>query len=292
MDVSIILVNYNTKDLIINCINSIKEHTIGLSYEIIIVDNGSKDGSKDFFSKQKDITYLYQTNNIGFGQANNLGARFARGKYLFLLNSDTILINNAIKVLYQFITTHGKTTGIVGGILTDTNNQENGSFGYFPTMKDSMLKLIKKGRSNLKYSKKQLLDLTHKGFCEVDYVLGADMMISKHLFENLQGFDPAFFMYYEESDLQKRSSNKGYKNYIIKTAQIHHLVNASVNQLPTNKKRIMVNKSMFIYLKKHHLHILYIIFKFTFCALEFFKAFTGKYTIKENIEYLKTIARI
>ena len=90
MDVSIIIVNYNTKDLTSQCIDSIYEKTQGVRFEIILVDNASTDGSKEVFEKDTRITYIYSDENLGFGRANNLGAKVAKGKYLFLLNSDTI----------------------------------------------------------------------------------------------------------------------------------------------------------------------------------------------------------
>ena len=86
MDVSIIIVTYNTLKMTNNCLESIIEYTQGINYEIILVDNASKDGSKDFFEKDLRIHYIYSESNLGFGRANNLGAKVAKGKYLFLLN--------------------------------------------------------------------------------------------------------------------------------------------------------------------------------------------------------------
>ena len=91
MEVSIIIVNYNTCDITKNCINSIFEYTKDIKFEIILVDNNSKDKSYSVFSNDNRITYLYQQNNLGFGKANNLGFKHAKGKYIFLLNSDTLL---------------------------------------------------------------------------------------------------------------------------------------------------------------------------------------------------------
>ena len=89
MDVSIIIVNYNTCQMTKECIDSVFERTFGLDFEIILVDNGSTDGSKSQFEKDSRITYVYSEFNLGFGCANNLGYKFAKGDYVFLLNSDT-----------------------------------------------------------------------------------------------------------------------------------------------------------------------------------------------------------
>ena len=104
MDVSVIIVNYNTLELTKNTIESVFEKTIEVSYEIILVDNASTDGSVEFFENNyKDKIILIKNNeNLGFGRANNKGIEIAKGKYIFLLNSDTLLINNAIKILFDF----------------------------------------------------------------------------------------------------------------------------------------------------------------------------------------------
>ncbi|MDR2202246.1 MAG: glycosyltransferase, partial [Clostridiales bacterium] len=100
IDVSVIFVNYNTKDMTINAINSVFEKTEGVSFEVIVVDNKSSDGSLDEFRKVfgSKIKTIDAGDNLGFGRANNLGAAAACGEYLFLLNTDTLLVNNAIKI--------------------------------------------------------------------------------------------------------------------------------------------------------------------------------------------------
>ena len=127
MDVSVIIVNYNTFRMTADCIESVRQKTSGISYEIILVDNGSTDGSKDFFEQFEGIKYIYSDENLGFGRANNLGAKQASGDYLFLLNSDTLLINNAIKILYDYINTH-QSVGVVGGNLVGLDSTERISF--------------------------------------------------------------------------------------------------------------------------------------------------------------------
>lgn len=292
MDVSIILVNYNTKELTYDCIKSIREKTNGISYEIIVVDNASTDGSKELFILENSIKYIYLEKNLGFGQANNVGAKIAEGDYLFFLNTDTKLINNAISILYHFMIQKKGEVGVAGGILLGIDKKENGSYGSFPTIQSSLLRILGKTKNNLLYSATQENSLKTKGYCEVDYVLGADMMIEKQLFNTIKGFDSDFFMYYEESDLQKKCCNLNLKNYILCEAQIHHFINASVNMLANNKKRTMVNQSMLIYLKKHTSKTSFALFKMVFCFIEIIKILRGKYTIKENIRYIKKMIKI
>ena len=103
IDVSVIIVNYNTLELTKQCVESLKAKTKGIQYEIIIVDNASNDGSQEYFRNDESIIYIYNKENLGFGRANNIGYRHSSGKYIFLLNSDTILENNAIKIFFDFM---------------------------------------------------------------------------------------------------------------------------------------------------------------------------------------------
>ena len=103
MDVSIIIVNYNTKKLIKNCINSIYKHTKDVDFEIIVSDNGSVDGSVEMIKSEFPNVILIENNaNLGFGAANNRGLKIAKGKYIFYLNSDTVLLNNAVKYFFDY----------------------------------------------------------------------------------------------------------------------------------------------------------------------------------------------
>ena len=129
MDVSVIMVNYNTLELTKNTINSVMEKTKDLNYEIILIDNASTDGSVEFFEKEyKDkIIFIKNNENLGFGKANNKGIEIAKGKYVFLLNSDTLLINNAIKILFDFMEKN-KNCGVCGGNLFDIDLKPTHSF--------------------------------------------------------------------------------------------------------------------------------------------------------------------
>ena len=114
MDVSIIIVNYNTKDLTKKCIESVIKYTTNILYEIILVDNASMDGSKELFEKDIRIKYIYNSTNDGFGKANNLGLKYSSGKYVFLLNSDTILMNNAVYQFYKAMENDGPLVACMG----------------------------------------------------------------------------------------------------------------------------------------------------------------------------------
>lgn len=243
MDVSIIIVNYHSADLVVECINSIYQKTENIIYEIIVVDNASEDDSVEKLSLiyGNKIKLIVSEENLGFGKANNLGARYAKGKYLFMLNPDTILVNNAIKILYDYLEKNPKI-GIAGGNLYMPEMTASPSYCLqFDTVEEekknaSWIYLIKK-----KFQDKLALQGKVRPFettfnysnevKEVAYIFGADIMISKCLFDSIKGFDPDFFMYAEEEELSWRVTKKGYQIVNVPQAKIIHLEGA------TSKKR-------------------------------------------------------
>lgn len=252
MDVSVIIVNYNTCRMTADCIESVRQKTSGISYEIILVDNGSTDGSKEYFEQFEGIKYIYSEENLGFGRANNLGAKQASGDYLFLLNSDTLLINNAIKILHDYISTHPKA-GMVGGNLFDKNGKPTLSFKRFlPGLKDSINELSFCYIEKLFFGKNRYFNQSDIPLA-VGYIMGADIMIRKKIFDELNGFSNDFFMYYEETDLCKRIKDAGCARVCVPSAHITHLEGYSF--LQSDKTSIlrfkMLEESRNIYFLKN-----------------------------------------
>lgn len=241
MDVSIIIVNYKTPDLVIDCVNSVRQLTEGISYEIIVVDNASKDNSLEELRKEfgETIKLIESDTNLGFGRANNLGFENAVGDYVFLLNSDTVLVNNAIKILYDYIK-NNNNIGIVGGNLYSVDMKENSSFSLSFDDVDSLKKkarwtsiiteIIFRLYRQRFYSDEQKRRYTYKNTfnhtdrpMEVGYIFGADMMLSRKLYNEMGGFDPDFFMYAEEEELSWRIHQAGYNIISVPAAKIIHL---------------------------------------------------------------------
>lgn len=258
MDVSIIIVNYNTKELLRDCIQSIHNKTQNIDYEIIVVDNASSDGSLEMLNEDfPNILTINAGENLGFGKANNLGMSKASGKYLFLLNSDTILLNNAIKDFYdkaEFLYNQGHNIGALGAILLDKNGNSCHSFGPFIT---PMSELKEVAAKYLRFLKDK--NLTNppkvKGFLNVDYITGADMFVPNKVYKETGGFDPDFFMYCEEVDWQKRMQLAGYSRMIIEGPDILHLEGGS----DSGEKKIWSPKRLYNmyasrkkYRKKHY----------------------------------------
>lgn len=239
MDVSIIIVNYNTRDITNNCINSIVEKTHGVQYEIILVDNASTDGSKEFFEKDERIKYIYSEKNGGFGYGNNLGMKVAKGKYFFLLNSDTLLINNAIKEFYDYAEKDMKKR-VYGCYLEHEDGGYSTSFFYFPafSIKEFIKRIIHPNNNTPTFKA-----------TEVEAVSGTDMFFSRQIFDMIGGFDENIFLYGEEGEWQYRMLKIGYRGYLLTTPRIIHLAGQSLTV--SSQKNKIKQKSHNYIIKKH-----------------------------------------
>ena len=259
MDVSIVIVSYNTLSILRDCITSIKDKTRDVDYEIIVVDNASSDGTVDMLHREfPDVVVIESGGNLGFGRANNIGMQHASGKYVFLLNSDTLLVNNAVLEFYrkaeEFISA-GHKVGVMGSILLDADLKTIHSYGRFITPLSELREVVSKYLRFLK-DKENLNPPAVAGEMRmVDYVTGADMFIPADVYRATSGFDPDYFMYCEEVDWQKRMASAGYERMVVRGPEIIHLEGGSDKTKkslwsPSRLKNLY--KSRKIYRKKHY----------------------------------------
>jgi GT2 family glycosyltransferase len=254
IDVSIIIVNYNTSELTLSCIKSIIDLTENIAYEIIVVDNASSDSSCEMIeSIFPNVILLKNSINLGFGTANNLGVRHSQGKYVFLLNSDTKFLNNALQFFYEFYENNsfGHRIGIVGTELLNSDLLPTHSSGFFPVFSDIIKRTLK-----INFNKDVFID-KNKGYLVVEYITGANLFIEKRLFDDFSGFDEDFFMYYEETDLQKRFALNGYKSVLIAGPKIIHFQGKSFVGQNSIRKITMEYNGFFLYHYKHTSFFLY-----------------------------------
>jgi len=260
IDVSIIFVNYKTKELTINAVKSVIEKTEGLEYEIFAVDNASNDGSIEAIEKEfPNVNIIKNPVNSGFGAANNLAIEKAHGKYIFCLNTDTLLINNAVKILFDFMEQH-PNTGAAGGYLFDKDSNPAVSGGHFPSLTDVFWKLGLRNIFKKYYRKNLCIDMKSseaEEYNTIEYITGADIFLRKSALDKTGLFDERFFMYYEETDLCRRLKSAGYDISFVKEAKISHLENQSIDTELRHKK--LVKTSEMIYFKKHHPNQVFII---------------------------------
>lgn len=279
MDVSIIIVNYNTKQLLADCLATVFEKTKGVAYEVIVVDNASIDDSEEYIKERyPSVKWINSGENLGFGRANNLGAKYATGKYLFLLNSDTLLLNNAIRIFFDYAESHQhEGIGTLGSWLLDKNEKPNNSFGFFPCATNEINYLLGK------YQLPTLNDITEEK--EVDYITGADLFIEKRLFDGLDGFDKNIFMYYEETDLQYRLALCGLSRKIIPGPRIIHLEGGSFENKGLSLKRfLMAQTSYNYYLRKNFHGLNYYFNRVMLCLIRLTLFITTKWTVSEKIK--------
>jgi GT2 family glycosyltransferase len=236
---SIIIVNYKTKDLTVGCLKSVYRECRRESFEIILVDNNSNDGSAEAFREHfPEVTLLSLDENIGFARANNLAAHSARGEYILLLNPDTVVLDDAIFRLLDFArATPG--AGIWGGRTVFAGGSLNPpSCWARMTLWSTFCALT--GLRNLFPASRIFNSEAYGGWqrdtvSEVDIVTGCLLLIRRTLWEQLKGFDPIFFMYGEDADLCLRAGALGYRPMITPEATIVHYASQS-EWLPARKQ--------------------------------------------------------
>ncbi len=264
IDLSIVIVSYNTKKITEDCLESINRSLTGtkIKYEIIVVDNDSHDGSKEMLEKysadKNNYTVYYQTNaNLGFGRGNNFGVKKTNGKYILLLNSDTIVLNRSIEKLYNFYLENEKQVHFLGAKLFNRDLTPQPSACRFFTLPVVFATLLLKG---------DYWGLTRSSpnkFCRVDWISGACIMTTKKHYQRLGGFDKNIFMYMEEVDLLYRAKKLGLNTFFYPESQIIHFGSASSNgkTFPI----LQVYRGFLFFYKKHysifHLLVLYAILK-------------------------------
>ena len=292
MQVSIIIVNYNTKHLTADCIDSIIAKTSEVEYEIILVDNASSDGSQAKFSSDGRILFLEAGDNLGFGKANNLGAQHAKGDYIFFLNSDTLLLNNAIYEMWRYCEEHKEDNiGGLGCILCDGNNQRCHSYAKLNTWKDIVKSYFIAPFCKSKAKEIMAIDSEDesKEAFDVGYVTGADLLVPRKVLEECGCFDPDFFMYSEESEMQSRFRKHGYHNVIIKSPKIMHLegMSQTKRKSPTMRKIMMTQSSLYLYVKKTSSKFEYLLFQLLFPITRLPFLLLSKRSVRDKVVYVK-----
>ncbi len=256
MDASIISVSWNVKDHLRSWLQSIEKHTTGLEYEVIVVDNDSKDGSSEMVDAEFPyVSLIASTVNLGFGKANNRGVEMATGEVVLIMNDDMVLHDNAVKALVDRVQSD-RSIGVLGCHLINSDGSHQDSVRRFPQLLDQLIILLKLHhvfpRANpmkrylardFDYSKEQ----------DVDQVMGAVMVMRQEVYQQVGGFDEDFFVWFEEVDLCRRVQEQlGLRVVYTPDVEIEHAKGASFSQVmsATNQRRF--NKSMRTYFRKHH----------------------------------------
>lgn len=250
-EISIIIVNYNTKDYMMRCLRSIYKNRLAAPFEVIVVDNNSMDGSVAALQRAfPDARIIANRKNLGFAHANNQGMRIAAGQWLLLLNSDTEVLPQALNVLNDFMRNH-EEAAIAAPMLVDENGERQISCRRFPGIWQEIVKAV--GFA------KFMPDHNVLGYCgvvdwsrtqEVDQPQGACLMVRRDALSGGRIFDEDFYMYYEEVDLCYRLRKNGWRIYFVPAASVVHFSGKSFSK---NMPRMIfhIYRSRFLYYKKH-----------------------------------------
>ena len=214
--VSVIIVSWNARAHLCRCLEHLEQQ---MPHELIVVDNGSTDGSREMLRERPDLQ-LIELDNPGFGAANNAAAKLAGGEYLLLLNSDCELDRNAMQLLADELRDDPRV-GIVGPLLRFPNGRLQPSMGRAPTLLTEMLQKTMLHRLINYYTYSPRSYVSDR---DADWVTGACMMVRRKLYEELGGFDEQFFMYMEDLDLCDRARAAGYAiRFTPRASAVHHL---------------------------------------------------------------------
>ena len=253
MELSIVIVNYNVKEFLTQCLDSIFKSQTQYNYEVIVIDNSSRDSGRDeICSTFKDITWIDNSENVGFGRANNQGFSHAKGVYTLILNPDTVLQEDTLEKCISYLLAHPEVGGLgIKGL--------DGSGQFLPESKRALptplVALWKITGLSAIFPKSSVFARYHLGHLspeenhEVDILVGCFMMVPTQLLLSVGGFDPQYFMYGEDIDLSYELQKTGHKNIYFSDSQIIHYKGESTKRGSLNYVR-MFYKAMVLFAKK------------------------------------------
>ncbi|MBQ6100319.1 MAG: glycosyltransferase family 2 protein [Methanobrevibacter sp.] len=252
MNLSVVIVNYRTFDLTRDTINSIFKYSYPFSHEIIVVDNASGDDSldrlKDYFADK--VKFIASDENRGFAAGNNLALKEAKGDYVLLLNSDTVVWENTLEDIYSYMESHDDVGACGCRVRLEDGELDKACKRTFPNVKNSFFRLFHIPTKS-KDDNYNLTDLPDGEVYEIDCLTGAFMFMRKKALDEVGFLDETFFMYGEDIDLCYRIKNAGWKIVYYGKSSITHFKGSS-SKKQKNKLIYEFYRAMYIYYKKHH----------------------------------------
>ena len=241
MDLSIIIVNWNTGNLLYNCVKSINENMSDNNYEIIITDNDSRDNSCNNIEAELDnVKIIYSKDNLGFSKGNNLAVKEAKGDYVLFLNPDTIILKDSINKALDYIKHKCTNKDLVGVRLLNGDKSLQLSSCKFPKA------------TNVITSSYVMSNELHYKNHNTDWVMGAFMLMRRDFFNDIGGFDESFFMYSEDIELCFSVKKNGGEVRYLSNAEIVHLYNQSGKSKWNKKRDKVVTDSTIKFIKENY----------------------------------------
>jgi GT2 family glycosyltransferase len=255
MDLAVIIVNWNVKNFLKGCLESIYRFTQGIEFEVFVVDNDSSDGSQEMVRTGfPQVNLIVNKENMGFAKANNQALAKCAGRYVLFLNPDTELVDNSLKAMAGFMDAHPGASAI-GSKLVNSDGSPQPSCLHFPSiftdfMENTYLSGLFPGNRLLNYYRMGYRN--HEGVREIDHVFGACLFCRYGSLQDIGLFmDERFFMYYDEIDLCCRLRKNGKKVYFVPDITVVHHLNRSSKQVPVEVERWSI-RSKFLYFEKHY----------------------------------------
>jgi GT2 family glycosyltransferase len=253
IDVSILIVNWNTRELLRQCLQSIYQETRSITFEVIVVDNASTDGSVAMIENEfRDTRLIANSDNRGFSAANNQGIAIATGRYVLLLNSDTVVLERAIEKTVAFADRY-RDTAVTGCRLLNSDRTLQSSCFMFPSLLNFLLhatysyRIFPRSRF---FGREQMSWWDRNDSREVDVVTGCFMLVRREAIDDVGPMDERFFMYAEETDWCYRFKAKGWKRRFTPEAEIIHVGGGSAPKLGARRAQV-TNQSFVKYMFKH-----------------------------------------
>lgn len=248
--IGLIIVNWNSGRQLFECINSIIQTSKFAVSEIIVVDNGSTDGSDTFLEGSSKVTLVRTGRNLGFGKACNLGAQYSTSEYLLFLNPDAALYDDTLSKVLTYVRDPANTkVGICGVQLLDEAGHVSRSCARFPSPLGFVLHALGADRVVPRLGH-FMAEWDHKQTRRVDQVIGAFFLVRRGLFEALGGFDERFFVYFEEVDFSYRAYQAGWHSVYLADVQAFHAGGGTSNQIKARRLFYSL-RSRLLYSFKH-----------------------------------------
>jgi GT2 family glycosyltransferase len=255
LQLSVIIVNYNVRHFLEQCLYSVQKAIASLQAEVIVVDNNSSDNSINYLQpKFSSVVFLVNNENAGFAKACNQGLKLAKGKYILFLNPDTIVPEDCFQKCLGFFDSHPDAGALGIKMLDGSGHFLKESKRSFPSPMTSLFKLFGLARlfpRSKTFSKYHLGYLDENKNHEVDVLAGAFLMVRKEVLDKVGGFDEIFFMYGEDVDLSYRIQKSGYKNYYFSGSSVIHFKGESTRKGSLNYVKLFYN-AMSIFVRKHY----------------------------------------
>ena len=234
-DISIIIVNYNTKNYLLNCVNSIFESMYRGSFEVIVVDNNSCDNSIKLIEDNNKVDIIKNNDNLGFSKAVNMGLKKSLGKYVCILNPDTVLDINSLEILFDYMEEEIDVACVSPKIINSDGTFQISCKRSLPKIKNSFFKLTAIDRlfpNSVFFSSYNLLYLDEDISHQVEVISGACMFIRRKTFESVGYFDESFFLYGEDIDYCHRMSDLKMKVVYYPSSKVTHFKGVSAQSRP------------------------------------------------------------